>query len=367
MKGLDVFKGCFIGGAVGDALGYAVEFMDAASIFRRYGAGGIVSYELRKGVAQISDDTQMTLFTAVGILASVAQGEVERANEFIYRAYRDWYGCQCSSSEVPPQNRSWIAEYGEMHQRRAPGNTCMEALGSGRKGSPEQPINASKGCGGVMRVAPIGLYFDFANGAAAQMGAKAAALTHGHESGYISAAALTHLISLICRDPDTDMRNAVLKMRSSWQVNNLFKSDVHRQCFLKRIDAALELSQNSENDLAAIHQLGEGWVGDEALAIALYCALKYENDFEQAVIAAVNHSGDSDSTGAITGNILGAHLGLKAIPQKYLANLEFKQVILEVAEDLWYGSQSVEMGRKNVLRWDKKYVFGGGHSISGII
>ena len=81
-------------------------------------------------------------------------------------------------------------------------------------------------------------------------------------------------------------------------------------------------------------QLGEGWVGDEALASALYCALKYENNFEKAVIASVNHSGDSDSTGAITGNILGAYLGLERIPKRFLEHLELRNIILEVADDL---------------------------------
>lgn len=63
-----------------------------------------------------------------------------------------------------------------------------------------------------------------------------------------------------------------------------------------------------------IAQLGVGWVGEEALAISVYCALKYQDDFKEAVIAAVNRNGDSDSTGAITGNILGAYLGLSRIP-----------------------------------------------------
>ncbi len=73
------------------------------------------------------------------------------------------------------------------------------------------------------------------------------------------------------------------------------------------------------------------------MAIAVYCALKYENDFDRALIAAVNHSGDSDSAGAVTGNLLGARLGLAGIPAKYLENLELKSVILELADDLHHG------------------------------
>jgi len=121
---------------------------------------------------------------------------------------------------------------------------------------------------------------------------------------------------------------------SGSKIDSLFKTDEYRQSFNRLIDAALGLSLTAEDDVAVIGQLGEGWVGDEALAIALYCALKYENDFEKAIIASVNHSGDSDSTGAITGNILGAYLGLERIPKRFLEHLELRNIILEVADDL---------------------------------
>lgn len=64
MKNIDKYRGCLIGGAAGDALGYAVEFLDDSAIFSRYREKGITQYTLRNGVAEISDDTQMTLFTA---------------------------------------------------------------------------------------------------------------------------------------------------------------------------------------------------------------------------------------------------------------------------------------------------------------
>ena len=85
---------------------------------------------------------------------------------------------------------------------------------------------------------------------------------------------------------------------------------------------------------ANITMIGEGWIAEEALAIALYCSLKYYNDFSAAIIAAVNHSGDSDSTGSITGNIVGAHIGYKNIPQKWKDDLELMEIILEVADSL---------------------------------
>ena len=83
-----------------------------------------------------------------------------------------------------------------------------------------------------------------------------------------------------------------------------------------------------------IHELGEGWVAEEAFAIALYCSLRYQNDFSKAIIAAVNHKGDSDSTGAIAGNIAGAFAGYEQMEDKWKQNLELKKVILELADNL---------------------------------
>lgn len=88
------------------------------------------------------------------------------------------------------------------------------------------------------------------------------------------------------------------------------------------------------SDVEAIYKIGGGWVAEEAFAIALYSCLKYENSFEDAIICAVNHDGDSDSTGAIAGNIIGAYLGFDSIPKYYIDNLELKDTIIELAEDL---------------------------------
>lgn len=79
------------------------------------------------------------------------------------------------------------------------------------------------------------------------------------------------------------------------------------------------------------------------------------NDFEKGIIAAVNHDGDSDSTGALTGNILGAVLGIDAIPQRFLDNLELKDIILEIAEDLHHDCQIDEYGPRDNL-WESKYI-----------
>ncbi|HAD20052.1 MAG TPA: hypothetical protein DCF42_06600, partial [Lachnospiraceae bacterium] len=122
------------------------------------------------------------------------------------------------------------------------------------------------------------------------------------------------------------------------------------------IDRAVLLSENGANDLDNIHQLGEGWTGEETLGISLYCALKYQDDFSAGIIASVNHKGDSDSTGAVTGNILGALLGYHAIAEKWKKDLELSDVILEIADDLCHGCQMNEYSHYEDPEWIEKYM-----------
>lgn len=350
MKSIDKYRGCLIGGAAGDALGYAVEFLSEGTIFGRYGESGITEYELTNGVAQISDDTQMTLFTANGLLYAAAHAMTENFAGCIELCYKDWLKTQRESFPVDTGKCcAWLMNEQRLFSSRAPGVTCMSALMADKCGTMTEPINDSKGCGGVMRVAPIGLYFEEGSMPLEEIdriGAEAAALTHGHELGYIPAAALVHVISRVAHNDGIALLDAVLDMRKA--ISRQFANAEHIGELLELIDRAIELSQADVGDNEAIHALGEGWVGDEALAIALYCALKHSHDFDRAIIAAVNHKGDSDSTGAITGNILGAYLGLGKIPQKYTDKLELKDVIFEIADDLYNGCRDDT--------WNNKYI-----------
>lgn len=362
MRDLNRFKGCLIGGAAGDALGYTVEFMSASSIFKKYGTKGITEYALHNGVAEISDDTQMTLFTANGLLIGTTRGKLrgvmgDYAECYINYSYLDWYRTQTEQYPLSGgYHYSWLDNLPELFSRRAPGTTCMSALANGGRGTIEKPINDSKGCGGIMRVAPIGLYFCdnkwYETAEIDMIGAKAAALTHGHELGYIPAAMLTHIILRIAEHGDS-ISDAVKDAMRMMPV--VFPHAKHMDEFLALIQKAVDLSAKSKDALDAICRLGEGWVADETLAIAVYCALKYANDFERGIIAAVNHDGDSDSTGAVAGNILGASLGLDAIPKKFIEKLELRDVILEMAEDLHHDCQISEYGPGDAL-WESKYV-----------
>lgn len=344
----DRIRGSLIGGAIGDALGYPVEFIYSyEEIQKRYGECGITRLDTNQhwlgedeqvGKAVVSDDTQMTLFTANGLLNAKRQ-----KSNMIYsicRAYIEWYLTQVGKWSNKYKD-CWIARIPELNKRRAPGNTCMSSLYAIYSG--REPMNNSKGCGGVMRIAPIPLYAAVDNRMgildADKLAGDAAEITHQHPLGFISAALMSHVIYRLALDiePTQDsmkhyIMEGVAEMRKQYKA---YHNDVERMAELA--GRAIFLLDKGKTDLENIGHLGEGWTGEEALAIALYCALKHFDSFENAMIAAVNHGGDSDSTGAVTGNILGAAIGYEAIPQFYKDDLEMHDLILHMADDLYRG------------------------------
>ena len=346
---LDKIRGGLVGGAIGDALGYPVEFMSWNEILKRYGAGGIQKYELdfEKGVAVFSDDTQMSLFTANGILTGETQGNLKGIQkpitDYVYDAYKEWLMTQGVKPDPEQDHQCWLYDIPDLHSNRAPGTTCLSALHSGNMGSTDFPLNHSKGCGGVMRVAPLALHYRPGSGADQRQldkdGAEIAAITHGHPLGYLPAAILTHIISIgLYGDGKQSLGDAV---DEAWgTVREIFGNKVSASdlnYMEKLIVHAKDLANDPGSDEEHIRAIGDGWSGDEALAIAIYCSLRYPNDFSKAIVAAVNHSGDSDSTGAIVGNILGSWLGYDAIEEKWKTNLEMMGILLEMADDLCYG------------------------------
>lgn len=150
----DKIRGSLIGGAIGDALGYPVEFMSYAGIVHKYGERGITRYELdrKSGKALISDDTQMTLFTANGLLFGVTRwcthGMLADLPSYVREAYKDWFETQTVVHDYYERHTCWIRDIKDLNARRAPGNTCMSAMESIMNG--KDAVNDSKGCGGVM-------------------------------------------------------------------------------------------------------------------------------------------------------------------------------------------------------------------------
>lgn len=358
----DRIRGSLIGGAAGDALGYPVEFISEKEIVNRYGSGGIQEYELSRHShkALISDDTQMTLFSAAAVTFYYYRwhnrGIAAAPSAYANLTYQDWLITQEMDFEeaFAAHNGFREIEYPDgviaaylmrqpaLYARRAPGITCLSALRTRQQQLEERrrvdsfvgdPINNSKGCGGVMRVAPVGMMnaddMDMIN----REGAEFAAVTHSHSLGYMPAAVLAHIVHRCIYRKGQTLREIVEEARDT--AARIYADDPHIGKLVSLIDLAITLSENDAPDLDNIHKLGEGWVAEEALVVALYCCLRYPDDFSKCLIVSVNHKGDSDSTGAIAGNILGAWLGYEALENKWKENLELADVIVETADMLY--------------------------------
>jgi len=357
----DLYVGCLLGGAIGDALGAPVEFMSATEITSRFGPGGIQDYVPAFGkLGAITDDTQMTLFTAEGVVRSWVRAFVHAPCAIpgqIAMAYQRWLHTQ--GLQHPMHNHclnGWLITHRNLFARRAPGGTCLSGLQS-MKTRGDLANNDSKGCGGVMRVAPIGMYFatlatkgDASKSdllkEAFETGCRSAAITHGHPTGQLASGAFAALVMLL-------LTNTSLERAIEVVLPLLVAHPEHEETTLA-IKHACRLAKERPNDSGALGDLGGGWIAEEALAIALYCALS-ATDFRAGVVLAVNHGGDSDSTGSMAGQLLGALYGASAIPTSWRTPLELGAVIEAVAYDLatfaYWGSGVGEVTDERSVRY----------------
>ncbi len=361
----DHYIACLLAGAAGDALGAPVEFMSLSQILKTYGNEGITGFvEFDGNRGEFTDDTQMALFTAEGLIEAsgnyYASGDYSPASDgsvpeeeiriSVHRAYLRWLYTQ---SNNPPEEavndglnagssrnhdvatglqKGWLAGESLLYSRRAPGTTCLNALRSGIPGSVENPLNLSKGCGTIMRMAPVGLMFPGQPEKAFRIGVDLSALTHGHPAGYLSGGFFAALISALAAGTplDTSIRHCI-KILNLTDGKNETLMAVYR---------AISLADKVEHGFLTLdptlnEKLGGGWVAEEALAISLFSAMLFKNDTRQRILFAVNHSGDSDSTGMITGNILGLINGLHSIPTPWIINLKGHEIVIRTAEELY--------------------------------
>ncbi|WP_246330397.1 ADP-ribosylglycohydrolase family protein [Saccharopolyspora hordei] len=334
------FLGSMLAGALGDALGFAIEHHDIGMLRREFGPAGLSAPVLRDGLARVSDDTQMMLFTLEGLIrAHVARRMKPVDNDpvpEVQHAYQRWLHTQNQPwpqaggpyARHLPQPDGWLVTNRGLFAARGPGRTCVSALArfaqTHQHGTVQHPVNDSKACGGVMRAAPVAVWsHDPAEVFFAAVGT--AALTHGHPSGYLPAGVLAVIVHQLIRDvslPESVRLARELLLR--WRG--------HEEQ-LAALDEAVELAQRGPVAPEVIKDtLGLGRVGEEALAIGLYAALATDN-LRDALLLAVNHAGDSDSTGIVCGTIAGALHGARAVPAEWLASLELREVIETVARD----------------------------------
>ncbi|GGO45940.1 ADP-ribosylglycohydrolase [Streptomyces daqingensis] len=322
-------RGCLLGGAIGDALGAGIEFESLSDIREKHGAAGVTDYVPAYGRrGAVTDDTQMTLFTVDGLIRAHVRRDTGAWHPptDVHAAYRRWAATQRDwGPDLRKKEDGWLAREEWLYARRAPGNACLSGLADERMGTLDAPKNPeSKGCGTVMRSAPFGLLVGWEPQLVFQLAVECAAQTHGHPTGYLAAGAFAAIVHATARGDNLD--NAVQK--ALVQLATRPGHDETTQALKRAVGAVRQGMPSAER----VESLGEGWTADEALSIGVYCALVAE-DLRHGLLLAVNHGGDSDSTGSVCGNLLGTIHGETALPPGWVAELEGRATLLELADD----------------------------------
>jgi ADP-ribosyl-[dinitrogen reductase] hydrolase len=310
-----------LGGAYGDSLGAEIEFLSLDAIRRKFpdGISDLPPHQGQRGA--ITDDTQMTLFTAEGLIRTHIRGAlkgISHSSSVVHHALLRWYRTQGGKPGVETDDVGLITDR-RLWARRAPGLTCLSSLGEVRSlGTPAK--NDSKGCGTIMRVAPVALMVP--RDQVRSIASDTSALTHGHPTGQLAAAAWAEMLA----DVATGSKLEETATTIADQYERLENGHETARAIRKALDAPRDGSPETVETLAG------GWTAEEALSIALYACLAGKT-FDRALQIAVVHGGDSDSTGAIAGNMMGLIDPLAALQHRWAPVIEGADIIARLVRD----------------------------------
>jgi ADP-ribosylglycohydrolase len=222
-------------------------------------------------------------------------------------------------------SRNLIAWSNSSENTRAPGHTVTEAVRTLEAGISwrEAGVATAKGNGAAVRMAPIGFLYQHDPDRLREVAHACGIATHAHPSSDAAAIAAAYLVKLgLDGVPPYEYVTEVLRFTDG--ISDEFDT------IMLRVGHVSEWT----DEFAAITHIGDGWVASEAVAMAVYCAMRYSDDFAGAVRRAVNIPGDSDSVGSITGGLVAARLGLTAIPPRWTLSLEGSDYLTQLATRL---------------------------------
>lgn len=359
---LSSYMGCLLGLAVGDAMGVPVDNKPLERIREDYGPSGLMGYDLANGYAEVSSHTQLAAFTCNGLLLGLTRGQMTGTMApyvgYIALAERNWASLQRYHREPGEQIHCWVARSEPLKARRCMDTLMLDTINRGVSGTMEDPINRFQTPGSITTAIPVGLFFDpnrMGREEIQRLGAEAVAITHGNPLAFLSGAAVSHIISRLSWDAETNLR-ALVKETIEMLTQRFGREykQTGELCQLLRMAASLAASPNV-SQCEAMEQLGCDTAA-RVLAGAVYACLCHPRNFDEAMIVAVNHSGTSAAVGAVTGAILGTVLGVEELPEFYLECLEPARVLLELARDMFQGCPMGRDTRLFDMEWDQKYI-----------
>ena len=349
------YRGCLLGMAVGDAMGYTVDARSWQEIREDYGPNGLLGYDLANGTAEVSSYTQLAAYTANGLLLALNRGKLEGYPKFIGLSMKEWARKQ-NLPRDPEKTWCWVSKIPQLRRRHCRDSRMLDALRFDTLGTPEAPTNRNDAPGSLTAAAMVGLAFDpkrMDPPHVGILGAKAVAMTHGNADAFLSGAVLAYAVAGITAEPKvplmTHFEQAISAMDAQFSGQFPYAKELAAQ--LKK---ALELADPDCDGQAVMEQL-ECRSAGQCLAGAMFASLSCAGDLDTAMVLAVNHSGRSAAVGALTGALLGAKLGADALPEFYLENLDVVAVLETLAQDLEMGTPTSGLFDDD---WDLKYTRG---------
>ena len=358
------YRGCLLGLAVGDAMGYSVDSRSWAEIQEDYGPNGLLGYDLANGYADVTSYTQLAAFTCNGLLLGLTRGQMLGKMapfvKYIGLSSREWAASQRPWGR-PERTFCWLSQTPELCRRHCMDTRMLDILNRDPLGTPEEPVNNYAHPGALSTAIGVGLFFDrrrMALSETERLGAEAVALTHGSPLAFLTGAMLTHIISLCLRHPEVPLKALVKHAMAG--IREQFGHQ-YSQCgeLAALLRAAVSLADDPGYTSYDVMEKLRCENAAQVLAGAVYAMAFGGEEFDASMIIAVNHSGRSTAVGAVTGALLGLRHGEEALPGFYMECLEPVEILMELADDLYHGCP-LEMGNRLFdLEWDRKYVHGG--------
>lgn len=349
-------KGCLLGMAVGDAMGYPVDKKSWSEICEDYGPNGLLGYDLANGTAEITSYTQIAAFVGNSLLMGVVRGDPEKYVKYLALGMREWARGQQVRGESE-KTFCWLSQMPEMRRRMCMDTRMLDALSRETLGTPESPVLRSTSPCALTAAVAAGLLYDPERMDLKQvgrLGAEAVAFTHGDPETFLSGAVLAYTITGLLQRPERTMPQQFLTAAEIVQAQ-FGESYPQTQKITALLQKAVELSKDADISPLVAMSLLECTTAAECLAGAAYASIIHSGNFDEGMIAAVNHSGRSAAVGALTGAFLGAKLGYETLPEFYLESLEQAGILEELALDLAQGRQMLRIFDDN---WDQKYMHG---------
>ena len=339
------YRGCLLGLSVGDALGDPADKLTMAQIREDFGPGGLMGYAGDCG--RVTSHTQLCAFTANGLLLGQTRGQISgKMAPFIrYMALsqKEWAKAQRPYANVE-RTFCWVYWVDEFRRRACADSRMLEMLAADHIGSLEEPINRLDGSGSLSAAVAVGLF----GTDPARLGAEVVALTYGHSTAFLSGAIVAEVVHRVVTHRDTSLERIFLEALA--EVDEKFSDRFPKtRTVTAAVRYAMDLAKERPD---ALEQL-VCQTAPQVLAGAAYTLMLCGDDFDAAMVTAVNHSGRSSAVAALVGAILGARLGVRQIPEFYLETLEAAEDLRIIADDLCSGCPAVMD-----LDWDRKYIQG---------